>query len=52
MSYVAGVDVGSTQTKAIVLDERRGVVGRALLDVETSMAGVAQQAFDSIASAR
>jgi len=47
MSYVAGVDVGSTQTKAIVLDERRGVVGRALLDVETSMAGVAQQAFEA-----
>lgn len=45
MKYVAGVDVGSTQTKAIILDEHRRVVGRALLDMETSMATVAQEAF-------
>ena len=45
MTYVAGVDVGSTQTKAVILDEDRVVVGRALLDMETSMATVAQDAF-------
>jgi len=47
MRYVAGVDVGSTQTKAVILNERREMVGRALVDMETSMAGVAQQAFDA-----
>jgi predicted CoA-substrate-specific enzyme activase len=53
MRYVAGVDVGSTQTKAVILNERREMVGRALLDMETSMAGVAQQAFDAaLADAR
>ncbi len=45
MKYVAGVDVGSTQTKAIILDENETVVGRALLDMELSMVTVAQDAF-------
>ncbi len=45
MKYVAGVDVGSTQTKAVILDENRKVVARALLDMETSMATVAEDAF-------
>jgi predicted CoA-substrate-specific enzyme activase len=30
MSYAAGVDVGSTQTKAVVVDEQGDIVGRAL----------------------
>jgi len=45
MRYVAGVDVGSTQTKALILDEEGKVVGRALLDMETSMVTIAQDAF-------
>lgn len=45
MKYVAGVDVGSTQTKAVIIDENRNIVGRALLDMETSMVTVAQDAF-------
>jgi predicted CoA-substrate-specific enzyme activase len=45
MRYVAGVDVGSTQTKAVIVDEHRAIVGRALLDMETSMVTVAQDAF-------
>ncbi|MFZ5462880.1 MAG: acyl-CoA dehydratase activase [Pseudomonadota bacterium] len=45
MKYTAGVDVGSTQTKAIIIDEERRIVGRALLDMETSMVTVAQDAF-------
>jgi predicted CoA-substrate-specific enzyme activase len=45
MKYVAGVDVGSTQTKAVILDENRAIVARALLDMETSMTTVAQEAF-------
>ncbi len=47
MKYVAGVDVGSTQTKAVILDENRAIVGRALLDMETSMVTVAQDAFEA-----
>lgn len=45
MRYVGGVDVGSTQTKAVILDENGKVVGRALLDMETSMVTIAQDAF-------
>ncbi len=45
MKYVAGVDVGSTQTKALIIDQNRTIVGRALLDMETSMTTVAQDAF-------
>jgi len=45
MRYIAGVDVGSTQTKAVILDENGKVVGRALLDMETSMVTIAQDAY-------
>ncbi|HEY0883842.1 MAG TPA: BadF/BadG/BcrA/BcrD ATPase family protein, partial [Ramlibacter sp.] len=45
MRYVGGVDVGSTQTKAVIIDENGKVVGRALLDMETSMVTIAQDAF-------
>ena len=45
MRYTGGVDVGSTQTKAVVIDENGKVVGRALLDMETSMVTIAEQAF-------
>ncbi|MEB2312238.1 MAG: acyl-CoA dehydratase activase [Sorangiineae bacterium] len=42
---VGGVDVGSTQTKAVILDEEAKVIGRALLDMETSMKTIAEDAF-------
>ncbi|HMM54633.1 MAG TPA: acyl-CoA dehydratase activase [Candidatus Desulfobacillus sp.] len=45
MKYVAGVDVGSTQTKAIIVDENQNIVGRALMDMEQSMVTVAEDAF-------
>ena len=45
MKYVGGVDVGSTQTKAVIIDETGKVVGRALVDMETSMITVAEDAF-------
>ena len=48
MLYVAGVDVGSTQAKAVVLDEQARVVGEALLDVEMNMSTAAQQVFDLV----
>lgn len=45
MRYIGGVDVGSTQTKAVIIDEHGKVVGRALLDMETSMVTIAQDAY-------
>jgi (R)-2-hydroxyacyl-CoA dehydratese activating ATPase len=48
MGYVAGVDVGSTQAKAVVLDERGQIAGEAILDVEMNMGSAAQQVFDRV----
>jgi predicted CoA-substrate-specific enzyme activase len=45
MAYVAGVDIGSTQAKAVVLNDCGKLVGRALLDVKASMATIAEEAF-------
>ena len=46
MIYGAGVDVGSTQTKAIVLDEERRIVGRTLIDTGANVTKAAERAFD------
>jgi len=45
MAYTAGVDVGSTQTKAIVINEARKIVGRALIDTGANVVLAAEQAF-------
>ena len=42
---VAGVDVGSTQTKAVVMDERRRVLGRSLIDTGGIVTAAAENAF-------
>ena len=44
---VAGVDVGSTQTKAVVLDAQRRIVGRALVDTGANIDKAARSAFAS-----
>ncbi len=46
MAYGAGVDVGSTQTKAVILDEDGKVVGRALTDTGANVVAAAQNAFE------
>jgi len=46
MSYAAGVDVGSTQTKAIIIDENKNIVGRALIDTGANVTQAAQNAFN------
>lgn len=43
--FVAGVDVGSTQTKAVILDGRRRILGRALVDTGAKLNEAARQAF-------
>jgi len=45
MAYAAGVDVGSTQTKAVIIDEARDIVGRALTDTGANVIRAAEQAF-------
>ena len=45
MAYAAGVDVGSTQTKAVVIDEQRLIVGRALIDTGANVTIAAERAF-------
>ena len=45
MAYAAGVDVGSTQTKAVVIDEARGIVGRALTETGAAVMQAAERAF-------
>ena len=45
MAYGAGVDVGSTQTKAVVIDERRAIVARALTDTGANVTRAAEAAF-------
>ncbi|MGD8322702.1 MAG: acyl-CoA dehydratase activase [Gemmatimonadota bacterium] len=45
MAYAAGVDVGSTQTKAVLVDEKGGIVGRSLLPTGANVVQAAEQAF-------
>ncbi len=45
MAYAAGVDVGSTQTKAIVLDEEGKIAGRALVDTGANVIAAAEKAY-------
>jgi predicted CoA-substrate-specific enzyme activase len=45
MAYAAGVDVGSTQTKAVVIDEAKRIIGRALIDTGANVTLAAEQAF-------
>jgi len=45
MAYAAGVDVGSTQTKAVLIDESETIVGRALTDTGANVIAAAENAF-------
>ncbi len=46
MAYAAGVDVGSTQTKAVIVDEERRIVGRALIDTGANVMQAAERSFE------
>ena len=46
MLYAGGVDVGSTQTKAVVVDERAEIVGRSLIDTGANVVAAAEEAFE------
>jgi predicted CoA-substrate-specific enzyme activase len=45
MAYAAGVDVGSTQTKAIVLNEQGAIVGRTIIDTGANVVTAAERAY-------
>ena len=45
MPYAAGVDVGSTQTKAVVVDDAGAITGRALIDTGANVVRAAEKAF-------
>ncbi|MDH5606320.1 MAG: acyl-CoA dehydratase activase [Anaerolineae bacterium] len=45
MAYAVGVDVGSTQTKAVIVDESKKIVGRALIDTGANVITAAEKAY-------
>lgn len=47
MRLTGGVDVGSTQTKAVIIDEQRNVVARCLVDTGANVIEAAQSAFSA-----
>jgi (R)-2-hydroxyacyl-CoA dehydratese activating ATPase len=46
MAYAAGVDVGSTQTKAVVVDEHGRIVGRSLTMTGANVTRAAEESFE------
>ncbi|HET7226588.1 MAG TPA: acyl-CoA dehydratase activase [Candidatus Eisenbacteria bacterium] len=51
MAYAAGVDVGSTQTKAVIIDEHRRIVARALIETGANVTAAAESAFQQARAA-
>ncbi len=47
MVYTAGVDVGSTQTKAVILDGAARIVGRSLIPTGANVVKAAEDAFQA-----
>lgn len=47
MRLSGGVDVGSTQTKAVIIDEHRNIVARCLVDTGANVMEAAQSAFSA-----
>lgn len=45
--YAAGVDVGSTQTKAVVVDRDGAILGRSLLDTGANVVAAAERAYEA-----
>lgn len=47
MRFAAGVDVGSTQTKAVLMEQAAGIVARVLVDTGANVTRAAEKAFHS-----
>src|ERR1019366_10819338 len=50
MIYGGGVDVGSTQTKAIILSEDRKIVARCLINTGSNVSQAAERSFREAAA--
>ena len=48
MEYAVGIDVGSTQTKAVALDTARAIVARVLIDSGANVVRAGQRAMEEI----
>jgi predicted CoA-substrate-specific enzyme activase len=48
MAYAAGVDVGSTQTKAVIVNEALEIVSRSLIDTGANVISAAENAFQQV----
>ncbi len=46
MEYVAGIDIGSTQAKGVILDKDGAIAGKAIIDMETNMGTAAERVFE------
>jgi (R)-2-hydroxyacyl-CoA dehydratese activating ATPase len=46
MDYIAGIDIGSKSTKAVIVDESRRVCGSALVKTRPDFPGVAKEALE------
>lgn len=46
MIYAAGIDVGSTQTKGIIINEKKEIVGRSLVPTGAYVTRAAERCFD------
>jgi len=51
MAYAAGVDVGSTQTKAVIVDEAGSIVGRSLTSTGANVIRAAESAYQEALTA-
>lgn len=51
MHYAVGIDVGSTQTKGVVIDRARAIVGRTLIDTGANVKRAGQRALDALLAA-
>jgi predicted CoA-substrate-specific enzyme activase len=45
VAYAAGVDVGSTQTKAVIINENEQIVGRSLIETGANVLRAAENAY-------
>ncbi|MEK7324639.1 MAG: acyl-CoA dehydratase activase [Chloroflexota bacterium] len=52
MGYAAGVDVGSTQTKAVIINENRQIISRSLIDTGANVVLAAENAYAEALKAR
>ncbi len=48
MAYAGGVDVGSTQTKAVLIDEQGNLVGHAIVDTGAAVVQAAEKVFQAV----